>query len=93
MPNPYFSDGEYNSPQEPTAEKPQDAEDSDSQTTLIPKSLCPGMEPGQEIVLKIDAVEENEYLVSYAPKKGEDDSESDSESEPPMPPGKPSMYD
>ena len=47
-------------------------EEMETESALLPKSICPGMKPGDEMVLKIDEVTDNEYVVSYAPKpKGE----------------------
>lgn len=51
-----------------TPEKAEEKRDSEN-TALIPESLCPGMDVGEEIVLKIVAVHEDEYEVAYAPKK------------------------
>lgn len=83
MPNDYYDDG---APHDQTSamasdESPEKAEDrQDSErTTLIPESLCPGMDVGDEIVLKIVAAHEDEYEVAYAPKK-----ESKSKEEPSM---------
>ena len=53
----------------------------EEQTALVPESLCPGMKPGDEMVLKIEEVQEGQYLCSYAPEKGHDEgSEPDSKS-------------
>ncbi len=41
----------------------------EEQTALLPKSICPDMHPGEELVLRIDKVLDAEYQVSYAPKK------------------------
>lgn len=73
MPQDYYSDG--NSEDSATPMQSQDAgespeSDNMEQTATIPKSLCPGMKAGEEVVLRIDKVLEDEYLVSYAPGKG-----------------------
>jgi hypothetical protein len=59
-----------------------------TETALIPQSLCPGMKPGDELVLKIDRVHGEEYEVSYAPKE-ESPEEAPPESAPPS--GDPQM--
>jgi hypothetical protein len=49
-------------------EKPEEM----GQTATIPRSLVPGeVEVGEEIVLRVDKVLEEELLVSYAPAKPE----------------------
>lgn len=62
-------------------ESPEQAEDrQDSEkTALIPSSLCPGMDVGDEVVLKIVGVHESEYEVAYAPEKGKDKGEESEE--------------
>lgn len=56
-------------------ESPEQAEDNQDseQTALIPSSLCPGMDVGDEVVLKIVGVHEDEYEVAYDPKKAKGD--------------------
>lgn len=85
MPNEYLDDG---APADQTSmpaedESPEQAEDKrDSEkTTLIPSSICPGMEfdVGDEIVLKVVAVHEDELEVAYAPDK-----EKEKDNEPSM---------
>ena len=36
----------------------------------IPADICPGMKPGDEMVLKIVGVNDGQYTVSYSPKGG-----------------------
>lgn len=73
MSNDYYDDGA--SPDQTSmpanGETPEQAEENrDSEnTTLIPSSLCPGMDVGDEVVLKIVGVHEDEYEVAYSPKK------------------------
>ncbi len=56
-------------PNEGGESKPK-TEDGEGQTALIPKSLIPGdVQPGQEIVLVVKAVHEQEIEVGYAPEK------------------------
>lgn len=79
MPNDYYDDGappdQTSMPaKSDTPEQEEENRDSE-QTTLIPSSLCPGMDVGDEIVLKIVATHEDEYEVAYAPKKGKHERE------------------
>lgn len=62
--------GDSGSPEQ--AEEKRDSE----KTTLIPASICPGMEfdVGDEIVLKVVATHGDELEVAYAPEKDEEDS-------------------
>lgn len=56
-------------------EQPQEKEEaSDSPRALLPKSIGMGKDfkPGDEIVLKIEAVHDDEYEVSYATGKGDE---------------------
>lgn len=78
MPTDYYDD----SPPESQAATPEEQEESrgDDKTALIPSSLCPGMDVGDEVVLEIVGVHEDEYEVKYAPKKkGEDEAKTDTE--------------
>jgi len=36
-------------------------------TASLPKDICPGMKEGDEMVLHIDKVTEDSYVVSYEP--------------------------
>lgn len=60
-----YSDGP---PAEATA-APDEQEAEGGATALIPKSLCPGMKPGDPIELKIVRVHDDQYEVSYAPEE------------------------
>ncbi len=51
-------------------------EEGGGETALVPQSLCPGMKPGEEMVVKIDSLTENDYVVSYAPEKGKGEGEA-----------------
>lgn len=66
-----YSDA-YDSPAKPS-NTPESAESEDSgETAVLPKSICPGMKPGDEMVLKIVRVHDDQYEVAYAPEpKGE----------------------
>ena len=71
----------------------QDGEDKgEGQTFLINSEACPGMKPGDTMELKIVAVHDKEYEVSYQPEeKGEDgqggDGEAPAEAPTPASPG------
>lgn len=91
----YYGDGEDMTAKGdtgPMQESPSDKEEpKETQTALIDSSICPGMEPGDEMVVKIDKVLENQYLVSYAPEPSKEEETSEME-EAPMPgPGEGSM--
>jgi hypothetical protein len=60
--------------QEPAA----DPESSGNVTALIPKSISPDMQPGEEMVLKVVRVHDDQYEVEYSPGP-------ESESAEPMP--------
>jgi hypothetical protein len=73
--------------------KPKDGGDkkrkSEGQSALLPKSILAGKEfkPGEEIVLKIEHIFDDEVEVSYSygdEKEGKDEGESDGEGEPAM---------
>jgi hypothetical protein len=72
----YYQDGEVNKTPEPTTVqdgmKEGDGEKTESQTALLPSSICPGMNVGDVIELKIVRTHDKEYEVSYEPEdKGE----------------------
>ena len=57
-------------PNENSGESKPKPEEGEGQTALIPKSLIPGdVQPGEEIVLVVKAVHEQEIEVGYAPEK------------------------
>lgn len=58
-------------PAEPKPEAEDGKKEDKGETALIPKSLCPDMKPGDEVVLKIERGLEDDWEVSYAPKKKE----------------------
>ncbi len=62
----YDEDMHDQDPRSPDADK---HEEMPEQTALLPKSICPDMQPGEELVLKIDKVMDKEYVVSYSPKE------------------------
>jgi hypothetical protein len=65
---------------DPTADS-QPADDSSEldagKTALINSDICPGMNVGDHLTLKIEKVMEGEYEVSYIPEKEEEASESE----------------
>lgn len=83
MPNDYYDDG---APPDQTSmpakdDSPEQAEEKrDSEkTTLIPASICPGMDfdIGDEIVLKVVATHGDELEVAYAPEKPKSEKEEE----------------
>lgn len=50
------------------AESREDEHKDDGITALINSEICPGMKPGDEMVLHIDKVLDGQYQVSYAPE-------------------------
>jgi hypothetical protein len=87
----YFDDGAA-ATAEPKMEEGE--QKGGEQTAVVPKSLCPGMKPGDEMVVKIDRVEEDSYIVSYAPEKGEsEEHEPTEEAAPAVPPKPPGAMD
>ena len=67
-----FSDAPASEPSEKT-EGSESEESQDSPRGLLPKSILMGKDfkPGDEIVLTIDAIHDDEVEVSYAPEKKE----------------------
>ncbi len=62
-------------PPAPDSAAPDEEEAQGGTTALIPKSLCPGMKPGDMINLKIDRVHDDQYQVSYIPEQTEETGE------------------
>lgn len=80
MPENYYDDAPPDQTSMPAkGDSPEKETPDEEKTTLIPSSICPGMEfdVGDEIVLKVVAVHEDELEVSYAPEKKGKDKESD----------------
>lgn len=81
----YYGDNDAAPTAAPQAEEKPKA--SEGKTALIDSSICPGMEPGDEMVVKIEKVMEKEYLVSYAPEpEKEEEGYEKEESAPTGPP-------
>lgn len=51
-----------------TPPKSSEREDSGAKTAVIPAELCPGMQVGDEIRLRIVSSDEDSYEVSYEPE-------------------------
>lgn len=76
MPEDYYGEadmgGDVAPQQKPKAggDKGEESEkDSGTKTALINSDICPGMKPGEEMVVKIERVlDSGEYEVSYAPE-------------------------
>lgn len=66
-----YGDSQVAAPSGPEGEAQQDSE-----TTLVPKSICPGMKVGDEMVLKIVGDREQDWEVAYAPKEGSKEEEA-----------------
>ena len=90
MPQEYQNEGEdlYSDPStpEPSPESTEEAEapeeegkeDSGQPSAVLPKAILAGKDfkPGDEVVLKITAIHENEIVVEYAPAKADEGEES-----------------
>lgn len=85
----YFADAR--SSRKPVA--PADGKDEDMETAMLPKSILMGkkFEPGDEVVLRIVRMHEDEVEVAYASgeeEKGEEDqAPAEAEPAPAAPPG------
>lgn len=80
----YYDESEPSTAQgAPSADAARPKESAAAQSTLIPKSMCPGMKPGDEVSLRIDKVLEEEYQVSYT-KQPEEEAEETGETDPMM---------
>ena len=49
----------------------EETEDTSTETAVIPQTLCPGMKPGDKVILRIDEVTDDQYVVSYPGEKME----------------------
>ena len=83
MPTDFYSPPAADEPkaQEPVEDRSEQQQDDDSATALIPKSLLGDKEfkAGDEVVLKIVHIYEDEVEVEYA-KEGKEDMYAESES-------------
>jgi hypothetical protein len=84
-----YSDGEQENTPTATEDQPGDKEETaeseqesiGERTALIPKSLCPDMKVGDEVVLKITGGHEKDWQVEYAPAKGKSSSSDSGDSD------------
>lgn len=77
---------------EETTQKERD-EETQGKTAVINSEICPGMKPGDEMVLRIVAVNEGEYTVEYAPSKEEPEQAGEPAEAPMGGGGEGSMYE
>lgn len=68
---------------EETTQQDRD-EETKGKTAVIASEICPGMEPGDSMVLRIKAVNEGEYVVEYEPSEKPKEGEGGGEGEPAM---------
>lgn len=68
-----YSDGAPAESESSEPKKDDESQESVGQTAVLPRSICPGMKPGEEVVLHIDSVSDDSYVVSYAPEKPSQD--------------------
>jgi len=61
-----------------------DMSESEGNTSLLDKKFCPGLVPGDEIVVKVVRAHDDQYEVSYAPEPKETE-EAEPVEEPPAP--------
>lgn len=68
MPSDYYPEPDDQTPDMPETEEGQEMDESGGKTALLPKSILGGKEfkPGEEVVLKITHVYEDEVAVEYA---------------------------
>lgn len=62
-------------------------EDQGEQSAVLPKSLCPGMKPGDTIELKISEVRGDSYVVTYEKEESKEEEAKEQASAPPPPEG------
>jgi hypothetical protein len=87
----YYQDG--NSSEPTTKEASADpSQESESKTALLPKDICPDMQPGDEMMLKVVRVHDDQYEVEYSAEPSEKEVAS-SDPEPTAPTGDNSMYE
>jgi len=67
--------------QKPMPKESDDKQDEGGKTFLVPSEICPGMKPGEEMVVKIEEVHDEQYSISYAPKKKKEGDEKDGSEE------------
>jgi hypothetical protein len=70
MADDFYEDAAYDGP---PSERKVATEESETQTALLPQSLCPGMEPGDVIKVRIVEVTEQDYMVEYVKESDDED--------------------
>lgn len=78
-PEDMFTDGP-----EPAAPKTAETDEpGENHTAVLPKSILAGKDfkPGEEVVLKIVAIHDNDVEVEYAPEKGSEETKAEPEEE------------
>ena len=86
-----YGDGDSPTPdqappaEEPAADTDPKADVKEGKTALLDESICPGMKPGDEVVLKIVGVHDGQYSVSYSPAPKEESPEPGEPGESPAP--------
>lgn len=73
----YYSDGESEGMS--SGNQDNEMEEQGGETALLPSSLCPGMEPGDKLVLRIVASRGDQYEVAYESEEGESEQPSQAE--------------
>jgi hypothetical protein len=79
MADDFYADGAVETTETASPSARDDMEESESQTALLPQSLCPGMEPGDVIKVRIVEVTEQDYMVEYV--EADEDKEEVEETE------------
>lgn len=66
--------GDAEMPEQPEGKPAEEKKEPEEHlTAVVPIALCPGMKPGDEMVVRILAVHEKDYEVEYAPEKGSEE--------------------
>lgn len=86
MADDYFEDDPSKDAPAPDAkEGGDDDKQGDAPTFLINADVCPDMKPGESMELRVVAVHDKEYEVSYQPKDDKEEGEDAPPEEAPMP--------
>ncbi len=84
----YYDDGPEAAAKAPDKQPPSehDEDKEHTDTALVPKSLCPGMKPGDEFMIRIERELEDQYEISYPKQEAKEGEEEKPEPEAPAPP-------
>jgi len=87
--------GVYDDDDDQTPSSKSDSKkDKGGKTALIPKELCPDMEVGDKVILRIVGEHEKDWMVDYPGDKDSDSDEDETENEvAPVDSGDGGMYD